>query len=917
MLVRTMQERALGALLGAEGTATALYEHLVDWWQVNAGDNPKAIELPSLHDKLQKAIVRDIDARTGNRYRVNEIELVSQTLCESLFLDATKNPVFDDLMEAVLEWDEGAKSLYFREEQVQRYAQLIAELDPTVLAARFLAKRARQDQWSKQSVRDTILGLKTLLVGPRFFSQTFAEGHVHLKGIDGEELVLAQLILGHQWPDQFKVSETHVGRLRRIRRMLVALTKVWSEQGKSATEQEAVILGAVSDDACLVPQNPTIDWEVLLSGLDTDAQPDIASPAAQNGSGQRVSDRWLLIQLASDACKHNLQHAWAWMFFLLWRTYQFAQAKRSTRAAILLMIADIMVLRRQLIMDGSGLRRFTRQFFSPLRADAKSHQPWEETSGHEAAKRLFARHGDKAEIKLNMGGLKDSRTVLSFAQNVCAHLQSLPDPDSPLAVVESRSGHAYPRSHWHICANFNRHGKTTRSRLWKEARDLNKVLNSVQPWDLAPPTDIMENESGYLVHPAELIRGLDVVGDETQWSIERFAPMLRWLRDQVRSPALRNDAESFNVPEVKLHFSIHAGEDYAHPLSGLRHVEETVRFCNMRRGDRLGHALALGIAPHEWMAGHGEAVLSVDEHVDNLVWAWREAGKRRSLKEAQCVLPRLEKRIARLLRHVSWYPWQDGMPEPTKDDILRLYGAWKLRRNCAHLIQSEICPTGIAESEMTVGVPDIKRLDMHLKSPTVETAEGLYVLRARLETNSPMENPKRLVHVRLSVLPHGHLTRRQTMLEAQVPEETPGGNADSITYVYDHDDPDDLDFMLALQDIGLERYSRMGLSIETNPSSNVYIGQLKTHGDHPIYRWNPPDLNDLVMGERFNLFGLRTRPMPVTINTDDPGLIPTTLRMEHHLMHEAALDHGHALEVADIWIERIRQQGVENFDRAH
>ncbi|MCP1512898.1 MULTISPECIES: antiviral RADAR system adenosine deaminase RdrB [Pseudomonas] len=917
MLVRSMQERALGALLGSEGTANVLYKHLVDWWQTQVCVGPTPINLDSLRKTLQDAIEADINARTGNRHRLNEVQRVSQDLCESLFLDRGESPIIDESIDALLVWDRDAKTLHFREEQVQRYAQTLSELDPTVLVTRYLANRATQANWSKQDLQEIVIRLKTLFVGPKFFSEAFAEGHVHLGGIAGEELVLAQLVLGHQWPAKFQVSELHVGRLRRIRRMLMALTDNWGSQRRETTQQEIVLLSAVSDDAQLVPRNPAIDWGFLLRGLSKDGEVDHARSPSVDEASESATDRWLLIQLAAEADKHNLQQAWIWLFFLLWRTYQRKSIKPSTRIAVLLVVADIMVLRRQMIMNGSGLRRFTDQFFSALRIDAASHGPWEKTAQHEAARRLFARHGDKAEIKLHMDRLSKGDTMAAFAQNVSAHMEMLARSKSQASVVDARMNHADPRSHWHICANFNRAKKSSRSTLWREAKALNAVLHSVPRWNLAPPEDFLKGQPEHTVHPTEIIRGLDVVGDETQWSTERFAPMLRWLRARTQSSRLRGGIDNFVVPTTKLHLSIHAGEDYAHPLSGLRHVDETVRFCHMRRGDRLGHALALGIAPDEWLKKHGEVLLSVDEHFDNLVWAWREAGKLKALKEAQCAQPRLEKRIARMLRYVSWYPWKEGMPEPTKEDIMRLYMAWKLRRNCAYKALSEISNTGIAEPELIVAAPELSKLREYLKKPSIHTSEGLYALRAHLEANSPTAPRKKAAQVRLTVLPHGHLTRRQALMESQPLESPHGSQRRSVIYLYDHDDPNDLRFMLAMQDICLERYSRLGLSIETNPSSNVYIGQLETHSDHPIYRWNPLNPADLEPGGQYNQFSLRKRSMPVTINTDDPGLIPTTLRMEHHLIHEAAIDHGHSKEMADNWIEQIRQQGMANFDRAH
>jgi hypothetical protein len=67
----------------------------------------------------------------------------------------------------------------------------------------------------------------------------------------------------------------------------------------------------------------------------------------------------------------------------------------------------------------------------------------------------------------------------------------------------------------------------------------------------------------------------------------------------------------------------------------------------MREGDRLGHALALGIVPKKWVARQGEMMLPLDEHLDNLVWLWHHASMLSGLLPlAQQVLPLFERRIA-------------------------------------------------------------------------------------------------------------------------------------------------------------------------------------------------------------------------------------------------------------------------------
>lgn len=921
MLVRSIRERALGALFGGEQAANVFHNHLVDLWKNQACGNAKPLNLHSLRKSLQAAVEENIDERTGKIHRLNEIQQAAEDLCKHPFLDRAEILAFDETIDAILACDGGL--LYFRDEQVQRYAEVLSELDPTLLVAWKLARRTELPGQDKRTLQEGVAQLTTLFVGPRFFSAPFAEGHVHLGGIAGDELVLAQLVLGHQQPSICAIQQPHVDRLTRIRRMLIAFTSNWITgdpfDSRTSYAQATALLTACPDDEHLASPNPTIDWDCLHRGIVMPGEEQInpVQPEVRptDEEGQTVSARWLLQQLASAAATQNLQLAWIWLFILLWRTYRAKVAKPATRVAVLLLVADIMALRRQLMMEGSGLRRFTTQFFhSPLRKGASTHATWRETSLREAAQRLFARLGDKAEIKICASSLERHDAVVAFARAANAHIQALAKQGAPQNTqAVASTGHAHSRRHWHFCAHFNRVAKSSRTKLWSQAGALHGVLNSVDRWNLELPFgDYPDIGSGHSVFPAEVIRGLDVVGDETRWSIEIFAPMLRWLRHKEKAhPSLSELGNILAVPTPKLHLSIHAGEDYAHPLSGLRQVDETVRFCEMRSGDRLGHALALGIPPNEWLGKHSEVLLPVDEHVDNLVWAWREAVELESLEEARCVRPRLEERIARMLPYVSWYRCEKDETELTSSDLMRLYEAWELRRNCAHKTLEQVGDTEIGGSELEVGAPDLERLRDQLKNPSMNTAEGLYVHRARLEVDSPTAMRKPLYQVRITVLQCDKVPRRQQELESRKRQTS------ADRYLYDHDDTRDLRFMLALQDVCIERYAHLGLMIETNPSSNVYIGQLQTHSEHPIYRWSPLNVGDLDAGGKFNPFNLRNRPIQVTINTDDPGMIPTTLRMEHHLMHEAAMDHGHTTEVADEWIEQLRQAGMAHFENAH
>lgn len=917
MLLRAVPERALGALLSSELVASTLSQFLEQ-----AADLPKGIakrsKLEQWREELRQAVQTDVDTRTARRHRLNEIEFAVQQLLDGLLADRNF-PALDAAFDQLFQQD--PKGIHFRNEHVHGYAELLSELDPTLLIAWRLASGATTPI-SATTMRRMVKGLATLFVGPAYLERAFAENHSHLNGIAGDEFVLAELVLffesaavtpvGDDLANPRRPPEEAPGLLRqkRIHQLLNVFVGIWQHTGSPTRndldEHDRRLAQACRPNTVMTPRRSGVDWKTLSDGIVIGLADDT------------INNRWMVKQLAIAASGRELQEAWTWLFTLLWRTYSESNRSMQTRAAILLLVVDIMVLRREMIMDGNGLRRFTTQYmFSRPRTMAKKqNRAWDSVSQQEAIRRTYESPDDRAEIKISAATFC-SQTSLTLAQHIADRLGALYEIHQG-EQQETSVAHGLDR--WHFCVHFNRSGDETRHKrrvgLWKEAANLQKTLRAPDRWDFTP---LMRTNpaSGSQAMPlaTQLARGLDVAGDETRWPIEIFAPMLRWLRH--REPA-GDLFEPPNLPILSLpqmppfHLSVHAGEDYAHPLSGLRHVDETVLFCGMCTGDRLGHALALGIPPDAWLRRHGEVTLSADDHFDNLIWAWQEASCLARdanflaiMPRTMQVLQRFETRIARFFPHVSWHPSAKAPLPPLHE----LYQAWRLRKNCTHLTVGKRKADTIVDSMVEVGAPDLALLPTDGQPIDLNTAAGLYVQRANVELDIKGAAAAAPVMVRLSHPRHGYASRAQKMRETAGP--------DALSLMYDHDDIDDVRLMLALQDVCMERYAKAGIGIETNPTSNVYIGQLDTHSDHPIYRWHPPDNADLHQGARFNEFGLRTLPMAVTINTDDQGIVPTTLRMEYHLMHEAALERGYSEKATDDWIEELRQLALAQFDYAH
>lgn len=98
---------------------------------------------------------------------------------------------------------------------------------------------------------------------------------------------------------------------------------------------------------------------------------------------------------------------------------------------------------------------------------------------------------------------------------------------------------------------------------------------------------------------------------------------------------------SRGVPLIRLGVTVHAGEDFVDPMTGLRHIWETVDHLGLRKGDRLGHALASALAPNalkdllnrrfrpsdsaqgEWLTGDRWRLRKPrGVHLLDLAWEW-------------------------------------------------------------------------------------------------------------------------------------------------------------------------------------------------------------------------------------------------------------------------------------------------------
>lgn len=841
MLKRSLTELATGAAFSSEKLSACLLTYLLS--------PTSPLDEKKLTAECRAGLASDLDRSHPHRFRLNDLKIAFEIWWPEEFFANGAWPLFDDLFKLLML--RNGDVLQYRDDKVQSYARLAADVDPTLLVGWHIAGWVRDEELLPYDVARVVACQQPFFAPPPRPNREYAEGHIHLGGIHFDGLAL----LGNLDGELSTQFSPRFAPLRRLTRILLNPDAENSNQFRHEC-RTALISGDYA-------KQESIDWGLL---------------AGEHHQAHDMGPQWLKAQLASAMLEGDQVLAWRWFVIFLWYSFRDSTTNEYTRVAIFYLLGSLMQFRRGLIMDGQGLSRFTDIYYhnklrSTLDFDVKMS---------DAVARMFAGKHDLAEIKVSPESIS-AGLISKVAKAVAMHAGALAPEFGLKLPAEAVRPYIQQLERWHFCAHFLRRGKyvTERRILWEEAETFARALMQDSGWNLDEFVGGHLNPN-YRFYPARWVRGLDIAGDENLVRSEVFAPVLRWLRrGLLHRPPGEHGSTGF-------HLSVHAGEDYAHPLSGLRHIDETVRFCEMRSGDRIGHGLALGLEPRAWVERHGDMLLTVDEHVDNLVWAWNQACELspRLALAAQAV-PMLERRIARFAPHISWM--KDRMDVTPQC----LHRAWELRRNCHYQLLSN--PTRIFDSKLRAAVPDYDQLMKHQHDKT-NGPERLYFLYQQQEPE-----PK-IMHV---------LIRQPSGSVSYIPPLA------DTTLLHDDETEQNLDFMCALQDHLLDRYDAMGLSIEANPTSNVYIARLENHSEHPIFRWYPPNESCLADGERWNRFGLRRGPIKVLVNTDDPGIMPTTLRTEYELLGEAALDLGHSRTCMEAWLERLRQFGLDEFSRNH
>lgn len=102
--------------------------------------------------------------------------------------------------------------------------------------------------------------------------------------------------------------------------------------------------------------------------------------------------------------------------------------------------------------------------------------------------------------------------------------------------------------------------------------------------------------------------GIDAAGYEIYAPPEAFSTAFKDIRSRLKERG------------KNIGITFHAGEDFVHIISGIRYIYESYTFLKYEKGDRIGHANALGLNPTSWREKLNNTIyMKIGEWLDNLI----------------------------------------------------------------------------------------------------------------------------------------------------------------------------------------------------------------------------------------------------------------------------------------------------------
>ncbi|MFI3168431.1 MAG: hypothetical protein R3Y06_00605 [Faecalibacterium sp.] len=338
------------------------------------------------------------------------------------------------------------------------------------------------------------------------------------------------------------------------------------------------------------------------------------------------------------------------------------------------------------------------------------------------------------------------------------------------------------------------------------------------------------------------ILAVDAANTEINCSPEVFAPIFRQHRKEIAA-------------HQPLGFTYHVGEDFLNLSSGLRVIDDVLNFFNFTRGDRLGHAIALGTDVTDYLTAKRHYIFgTLQSMVDDYAWLYDIIAAHPN-SSCSDLLMRLERSYQ---QHAQLLFQGVSLPIPS----IQLYRQSYLLRGDDPTLFQECFTAGTLLRQTSAKFNCENQAHQHaLASPEAQALYLCYHYNPLYRKNS----------------------------------ETPTQICADETY----QEATTLAQMLLRQKV----YARK-VCIETNPTSNKRISYRSTYVSLPLLDFNTYGLSTPTNAP--TNYKANKQHLSVSINTDDSGIFQTNLSNEYSYIAAALLRQNYEAEETFTYIDHIR-----------
>lgn len=317
------------------------------------------------------------------------------------------------------------------------------------------------------------------------------------------------------------------------------------------------------------------------------------------------------------------------------------------------------------------------------------------------------------------------------------------------------------------------------------------------------------------------------------------------------------------------HFTYHVGESFDTLVDGMRHIFEVLWRLQFESGDRLGHALALGMDPEKFYQVQRNQIITEQQSLlDDFAWLYFMIQKFGDAEDFQ-LLTIIQNQFD---EHVTWFNTAVDFQIRFKDylDFYLLRGT-----DLSYLLKHVY---GLQEPISSLN--DIKSIDPQRRNTVLNDLDPSFIAVG----NELVEQA--VINVQAIRLYVAYMWNPQVYTEGT---QTVQLTMNSVL----------LRVVKRAQRLLQKFVLAKGVAIEANPSSNLKIGYTRKYEELPMLALNRHGLRDNT-----------TLDIPLSINTDDGAVFQTSLAYEYELIAQALIIGGESPESVYDYIGRLQTGSI-------